>query len=103
MTETGELFTHISPKESTSVSYNSVHLILARINSFAATVTLRGLLPVSLLDSIFDFGAIYIVCLFISYASPLILFSLFSYLSLPLLIFSFENIPAPLRIDARWV
>jgi len=34
------------------------------------------------LDSIFDFGAMYIVCLFISYASPLILlkFLTFSFL-----------------------
>jgi len=41
----------------------------------------------------FYFGAIYIDCLFISYASTLIFFSsLFSYLSPPLLIF-------PLRID----
>jgi len=39
--------------------------------------------------------AIYIVCLFILYASQLILFSLlFAYLSSPLLIFSFEKIPA---------
>jgi len=37
------------------------------------------------LDSLFDFNAIYIVCLFISYAFPLILFSsLFPYLSFPL-------------------
>ena len=39
---------------------------------------------------------IYIVCLFIPYASLLILLSsLFSYLSPPLLILSFENRPAP--------
>jgi len=38
---------------------------------------------------------IYIVCLFISYASPLIFSSHFPYLSPPLLIFSFENRPAP--------
>ena len=44
------------------------------------------------LDLVFDVGAIYTVCLFVSYASPLVLFSsLSSYLSPPL---SF-----PLRID----
>ena len=48
------------------------------------------------LDLVFDVGAIYTVCLFVSYASPLVLFSsLSSYLSPPLLIFSFENRPAP--------
>ena len=42
--------------------------------------------------------AIYTVCLFISYALPLILFtSLFRYLSPPLLIFSFENRPTSFR------
>ena len=39
---------------------------------------------------------VYTVCLFISHASQLILFSsLFPYLSPPLLIFSYENRPAP--------
>ena len=47
-------------------------------------------------SAIFDFGAIYIDCVFISYASPLILFSLlFPYLSPPLVVFSFENRPVP--------
>jgi len=45
------------------------------------------------LHSIFDFGAIYIVCLFILYASPLILFSSLFFPYLPHLL-SF-----PLRID----
>jgi len=45
----------------------------------------------------FWFGRyIYCFCLFISYASPLMLISSrFSYLSPPLLIFSFQNRPAP--------
>jgi len=48
------------------------------------------------LHSIFDFGAIYIVCLFILYASPLILFSSLCFLTylMSSLIFSFENRPA---------
>ena len=42
---------------------------------------------------------IYIVCLFILYASPLVHFSsLFPYLSPPLLIFSDENKPAPFTL-----
>jgi len=42
----------------------------------------------SALDSIFDFGAIYIVCLFILCSSPLtVFFLLFSYSSPPLLVF----------------
>ena len=55
-----------------------------------ANVTLCRLQGVLRPDWIFDFGAIYIVCLFISYASPLILFSslfpsyLLPYLSFPL-------------------
>jgi len=48
------------------------------------------------LDSIFDFRAIYIVCLFVSYASHFSFFSsIFIYLSPPLLISSFENRSAP--------
>ena len=46
----------------------------------------------------FDFGAIYIVCLFTSYDSPLIFFSSLLPCLSPLLlrpIFSFENRPAP--------
>ena len=47
-------------------------------------------------DSIFDFGAVYTVCFFISYASPLVLLSsLFLTYLLPYLFFSFENRPAP--------
>jgi len=44
---------------------------------------------------------IYIVCLFISYASHLSFSSLFHYLSPPLLIFSFENRPALFRYRKR--
>jgi len=36
-------FTHIRPKESRSISYNSVHLILASDKNFASTVTLNTL------------------------------------------------------------
>jgi len=53
------------------------------------------------LDSIFYFGTIYVVGLYIWFASPLIIFSsLFPYLSPPLLIFSFERID-PLRLQAE--
>jgi len=48
---------------------------------------------------------LYIVCLFASYASPLIFFSsLFPYLSTPLLISSFKNRPPPevTRGDQTW-
>ena len=49
-------------------------------------------------DSIFDFGTIYIICLFISYASPLTLFSSpFPYLS-PYLSFPLRT--DPLRFQA---
>jgi len=44
----------------------------------------------------------HVVCLFISYASPLILPSLFPYLSPPLLIVSFENRPASFRSRILW-
>ena len=60
---------------------------------FTLSVPSAGSEAYCTLDSIFDFGAIYIVWLFISYTSPLMLFSsLFPYLSPPLLTF-------PLRID----
>jgi len=36
-------FAYIRPKESRSVSYNSVYLILACVENFAATVTLNVL------------------------------------------------------------
>jgi len=49
-----------------------------------------------------SWSSVYIVCLFISYASPLILFSsLFPDSFPPLLIFSFENRPAPFRAGCR--
>jgi len=41
LTETGEVFTYTRPKESRSVSYNSVYLFLACVENFAATVTLN--------------------------------------------------------------
>ena len=34
-------FTHIRPKETRSIRYDSVYLILARVENFAATVTLN--------------------------------------------------------------
>jgi len=46
------------------------------------------------LDSFADFGAIYIVSLFTSYASPLVLFSSLFSLLIYSLIFSFHNRPA---------
>ena len=47
LTETGEFFTYIRPKQSRSISYNSVSLILDFAKNFAATVTLNILcLPV---------------------------------------------------------
>jgi len=48
LTETGEFFfTYLSLKENRSISYNSVYLILAYVENFAATVTLNILcLPV---------------------------------------------------------
>ena len=36
-----DFFTYIRPKESRSMSYNSVDLILACVENFAATVTLK--------------------------------------------------------------
>ena len=43
-------------------------------------------------DSIFDFVAIYVICLFILNASPhVLLFFTFSYFSPPLLVVSFQN------------
>ena len=55
-----------------------------------------GLWEYCVLDSFVDFGAVYIICLFTSYASPLILLlHVFLYFSTPLLIFSFENRPTP--------
>jgi len=63
---------------------------------------LLGLWGVMCLDSIFDLNAICTVCLFISYAFPLVLFSsLFPYLSPPLLIFSFENRPLCFQAGCR--
>jgi len=54
----------------------------------------RGVMPPRI--DFFDFGAILFACLYRIYASQLIIFSsLFPYLSPPLLIFSFENRPAP--------
>ena len=54
----------------------------------------RGVMPPRF--DFFDFGAILFACLYRIYASQLIIFSsLFPYLSPPLLIFSFENRPAP--------
>jgi len=48
------------------------------------------------LDSFVDFDTVYIVCLFTSFAPPLILFSsLISLLIYPLPIFSFKNRPTP--------
>jgi len=45
--ESGEFFHKISAKESRSVSYNSVYLILACVENFAVAVTLNILcLPV---------------------------------------------------------
>ena len=42
LTETGEFFsTYIRPKESRSISYNSVYLILICVENFAATVKLN--------------------------------------------------------------
>ena len=47
LTETGEFFTYIRPKQSRSISYNSASLILDFAKNFAATVTLNILcLPV---------------------------------------------------------
>jgi len=61
--------------------------------AFVRITCCAGCGPLCALDSIFDFGAIYIFCLFISYAYPLILFFHFflTYL-LPYLYF-------PLRTD----
>ena len=39
--KTGDFFTHIRPKETRSIRYDSVYLILARVENFAATVTLN--------------------------------------------------------------
>jgi len=60
---------------------NSVHL--------SSSCAPCGLWEYCTHDSFVDFGAVYIVCLFSSYAAPLILFFHF------FLIFSFENRPAP--------
>jgi len=41
LTESDEFFEYIRPKESRSISYNSVYLILECVDNFAVTVTLN--------------------------------------------------------------
>jgi len=65
---------------------SSARLSLCKLYSLYAESPMRAPGHNALVIRFFDFGVIYIVCLFLSYASPLVLFSsLFPYLSLFLL------------------
>ena len=71
-------------------------------DSYQTLVPYAGSGEYCTLDSFVDFSRTYIICLFTSFASPLIFFlHLFPYLSVPLLIFSFENRPTPFP-GCRW-
>jgi len=59
-TKTGEFFRHIKPMESRSIRYNSVYLILACVENFASTVTLKFYVY-QLVNEIDDYRLVFIV------------------------------------------
>ena len=56
LTETGDFFTYIKPKESSFISYNFVYLILASVENFAATFYVY-----QSSNEINDYGLVFIV------------------------------------------